>query len=359
MRHKRVVCYAGAVLAVFLMVGPAAAAETTGETKAEAKPEMTPEQHHAKGEVLYNKKWVHIETLFKDYRQGRHELAYAEKRGDRAKDELAGLHREMALMKSETRETERPVRMELGKARNELRKYNHMLRKNPPVKPTLRDLPRQPRRPAGYSSRRNSSNYGSSSSSRSSNSDRYDDQMREWRRTCEAIKSDNEAKIKKYQAESKIYKQEQAEAKAAVPKLEATIKESLAKLDEIDTGLKEKQAPTRNKSDGVTEGVLAHNRKVGVVRTRVAQMAAALRAAPQSLRAKHGIIEFEKVFYASSELKMTYEKTQGEINRVRDQLKAESEKAGIPFPEEWRHPQQDRMDAIKALVEKAAGAAKT
>ena len=143
-----VVRFVGTLLALFLVVGPALSAEAPGDAKAEAKPKMTPEQHYAKDEVLYNSNWVLITTLFKDYREGRHALRSAQARGDRTSDELAGLHREMALMKGETRETERPVRLELGKARNELRKHNHILRKRAPTKPTLREIPRQPRRPA-------------------------------------------------------------------------------------------------------------------------------------------------------------------------------------------------------------------
>ncbi len=361
MRQMIVVRFIGTLLALFLVVGPALSAEAPGDAKAEAKPKMTPEQHYAKDEVLYNSNWVLITTLFKDYRRGRYELTSAQARGDRTSDELAGLHREMALMKGETRETERPVRLELGKARNELRKHNHILRKRPPIKPTLREMPRQPRRPAGYSSsnRNRSSSYGSSGSNRSSSSDRYDDLLRDWRRTAEAIRSDNDQKLKKYQVEVKVYREEQAEAKTEIPKLEATIKTCLGKLGEIDADLKEKQAPTRQKSDHATESVLARNRQISVLETRVKQMADALRAAPETLRAKHGIVEFEKVFYTSYELRATYTKTQSEINRVRDQLKAESEKAGIPFPEKWRHPQQDRMDAIKALVEKADAARKS
>ena len=354
MRHMRFVRFTGAVLGIFLVVGPAAAAEAPGETKAETTPQMTPEQHYAKDEVLYNDEWVLITKLFKDYRLALHELQHAEKRGDGAKEELADLQREMALMKTEGQETERPVRTELGKARNQLRDCNHVLRKQPPAKPTLKELPDRPRQPAGGSSR--NSGYSSSGGYRSSAQDRYDDQLREWRRTCEAIRAENEAKLKKYQTELKTYQHEQAEAKAAVPKLEATIKACLAKLEEIEADLTEKQAPTRSKSDSVTETVLAQNRKLSVVESRVEQKAAALRAAPESLRAKHGIIEFEGVFCTSYELRTTYEKTQAEIERVREHLKAESEKAGITLPDKWRHPQQDRMDTLKALLDKAEAA---
>lgn len=74
MRDMGCVRYMGILLALFLVAGPAVAAETPGEAKAEAKVEMTPEQHYAKDEVLYNNQWVLITTLFKDYRRGRYEL---------------------------------------------------------------------------------------------------------------------------------------------------------------------------------------------------------------------------------------------------------------------------------------------
>jgi len=37
-------------------------------------------------------------------------------------------------------------------------------------------------------------------------------------------------------------------------------------------------------------------------------------------------------------------------------LKAEAVAGGPPMPADWRHPQQDRMDALKALIAKAKAA---
>lgn len=344
---------AGVLVAVSLIVGVAGSAIVAAEGEAA----MMAEQHYAKGEVLYGKEWVPIEKLFKDYRKARYELSYAETRGDRTRDQLEGLHRDMALMRSETREAERPVRVVLGKARNELREYNRILRKNPPVRPILREMPTRPRRPSGYTGS-GSSRFGGTSSSRNSSSNRYDDLIREWRRRCSEIQAENDRKVKKYQQELKIYSQEQARAKAEIPKLMATIGECDQKLEGIESDLKTKQQPTRSRSDGVTEEALAQNRKISVIETRIKNMATALRAAPEALRFKHGIVEFEDVFYTMAELRATHGKTQAEIDRVSEQLKAESEKDGIPFPEKWRHPQQDRMDAIKAVLEKAEAAYK-
>lgn len=360
MRHMRTVRYTGVVLALCLVVAwgglPAAAADAAAEPEAKAAAVADPAQvaaeHHAKGEVLHGKEWVPIDTLFKDYQRARAELDVAKERSDLVKDRLATVTREMTQIKSEVKETERPVRAELGKARNALRDYNRALKKPAPVKPTLAEVPLPPKRPSGYSSNRRDNNYSNNNSGRSSMDDRYEERMQEWRRQATYIKQANDQKSKKYQQEFDEYRKEQAEAKTEVPKLEAKIKECQAKLGEVADDLDTKTAPTRGKSDSMTEDALAQDRRVDVIEARIANIAGSLRAAPEPLRLKHGIVEFEDIFYSAPELKATYTRTQAEIDRVRDQLKAESDKAGIPFPETWRHPQQDRMDAMKALIEK-------
>jgi len=365
-RHMRMVRYTGVALALCLVLAwggsPAVAADAAAEPEAKPAAAVDPAQvaaeHHAKGEVLHGKEWVPVDTLFKDYRRARAELEAAKDRSDHVKDRLATVTREMTQIKSEVKETERPVRAELGKARNALRGYNRILKKSAPIKPTLAEVPPAPKRPSGYNnSNRRNNDYDNSNSGRSSTDDRYDDRMREWQRQASFIKQANDQKSKKYQEEMAEYKQQQAEAKSEVPKLEAKIKECAAKLGEVAEDLDAKTAPTRGKSDSMTEDALAQDRRVDVIETRVLNMAGSLRASPEPLRLKHGIVEFEDIFYSAPELKATYTKTQAEIDRVRDQLKAESDKAGIPFPDAWRHPQQDRMDAMKTLVEKVQVAA--
>jgi len=57
-----------------------------------------------------------------------------------------------------------------------------------------------------------------------------------------------------------------------------------------------------------------------------------------------------------AEMEKAYTELQGEIDRVREELRAEYQKTGRSFPADWRHRQQDKADALKAVVAKAKAA---
>jgi chromosome segregation ATPase len=327
-----------------IAANPAAPAAAAGTAAVE-----TAREHYAKGEVKYEQAWVPIEKLFKDYLAGRHELDAAAKRVDAVRDQLGDLQRELAATKGEVSETERPIRADLSKARNRLRECSRTLSKQPPAKPRLKDIPSAPRiSDSGSSDHGGSSGYGHGSNNNSSS----DNARQMWREKVEVIKQQNDQATKKYQQEMASLQKEQAAARAEVPKLESTIKQCEEKLKKLGADLETKQAPTLNQTLATNEEVRAENRKTEVLEGRVEDMAKALRAAPEDVRLRNGIVEFEGRFYSAYELQQTHKTTQAEIDAVREQLKAESDKAGLPFPENWRHPQQDRMDAIKRLVEK-------
>lgn len=349
MRYTWIALVAAAFLAACGTVEAAASEAPAATPPAAPAATLTPAEHYAKGEVLYDKEWLPIDRLFKEYLQSRHELDRAGKRGDDVRGRLEDLQRELAQVKGEVSETERPVRAELSKARNKLRDYSRTLAKKAPVKPQLREIPPAPAA-SSYSSSNNrgDTRYGTSGSSNNNN----DDRRRAWREKADAIKRENDQAMKKYQLDMTEYTREQNEAKAEAPKLQATIKDCEEKLKALGAELDAKQAPTLNQTNATTEEARDYNRRIEAIETRVENMMKALRAAPETLRYTHNIVEWEAQFYTVAELQETYTTTQTEIDKVHEQLKAESEKAGLPFPENWRHPQQDRMDAIKALVAK-------
>jgi len=316
------------------------AEDTQEKPSAEAEPILSPEEHYAKGEAKYDGAWMPIQKLFEMYVRERDQLRYIRQHGSAEQEQLQKLHREMALIRGEARQEQQPVRRELAKARNELRECNRILHLSPPSKPQLQRLPSPPRRPAsGYDS-----DYDSSSGW-------YDKARRDWERQCEAIRRQNKVRMEQYQRELQAYQKKQNDAKQAVPKLEAKIKECMKELGEIEAEYEKKGAPTLRRSDQVTDRVRAHNRRVEVIEARVEAMTKALLAVPEPIRHKHGIVAFEGEFHTSRELSRLYQETQTEIDRVREKLKGDCEKADIPFPEDWRHPQQDRMDTIKTLLE--------
>jgi len=355
MRSTSILCRTAPYLAAVLTLAAAGGvwAQADAEPTAPAKPTsaLSPEEHWAKGEAEYAGEWIPIPKLFEKYVAERNRLRYVREHGTEAQDRLNKLHQEIASIKSEQRQEQMPIRQELGKARAELRRCSAILRKSAPVKPKLIPRPSQPRRP------RSSYGHGSSSSSRGM-SGWYEQAQREWERQCDAVDRENEKRMQQYQRDLQEYQAEQSKAKAEVPKLEATIRKCMEELGEVEETFEDKQEPTLQKSENATEAVRAHLRQVEAMQSQVEALANALRVVPETIRFQHGILEFEGEFHTVPELRRLHSETQADIDRVRNKLKAECEQLDLPFPEDWQHPQQKRMDAIKDLLDQADAARK-
>jgi hypothetical protein len=87
--------------------------------------------------------------------------------------------------------------------------------------------------------------------------------------------------------------------------------------------------------------------------SRAGSLADALRRAPEDQRLRRGICEWEDTFYPVDELRRIHDDLKTARDRDRAELKAKAEAAGRTLPEDWRHPQQDRIDALKILIERA------
>jgi len=53
------------------------------------------------------------------------------------------------------------------------------------------------------------------------------------------------------------------------------------------------------------------------------------------------------------ELRRILDDLNAACDRDRAELKAKVEADGRALPEDWHHPQQDKIDALKALIERA------
>jgi len=309
---------------------------------------LTPEQHWAKGEVKYGEGWAPIEKVFQDYLAAKEELKPLDEKLKAARGDAAAIQLQMNNMKNDNLASERPIRTDMGKAnvkRRELAKAAEALE---PPKPQLQAVPPQPR---DYSA-----NIRSTYSSGNSNN-AYDDAMRNWRRQADAVNRANDAATKKYQADLAAWRKARDDAKNQLPKVDQQIKDLDKKLEQSAADLTVKQAPFMEKYKAANEEAGGIMRKMSAVETRVQAIVDALKSAPETMRLKHGIAEWEGEFVALADLEKTYTATQAEIDRVRAQLKADAQQAGRAFPTNWRHPQQDRMDAMKALLDKAKAAA--
>jgi DNA repair exonuclease SbcCD ATPase subunit len=310
---------------------------------------MTAEEHWAKDEVKYNNAWVSIDKLFQDYQAAKPELQPLGDKIKAGRDAAGAIQSQLNSMKNESALAERPTRNDLMKANTKRRELAKAADAPEPQKPNLQPIPPQPR---NYSA----TVRGQSSSSRGFGSNQYDDLLLRWQQQVDAIRRANDTATKKYQDDRAQWQKARDDAQKQLPKLDADIKTLEQKLQQFAADLAIKQAPLMEKHKAISEEIRGIDRQVSAVETRIQNMADALRAAPEALGLKHGICEWEGGFSLLADLEKLYETTQADINRVHAQLKAEAQQAGRPFPENWRHPQQDRMDALKALVAKAKAA---
>jgi len=311
----------------------ARAALSTVEGAAPAS-SATDEEHFAKGEVQFDNQWVPIDDLFKDYQAARTQLQGLNSQVDATRGRMAEFQHQLNDMKNQSAVQERPIRAEIAKAKAKQREYQKALNARAPTPPQLQPMPPQPAQ-TNYTNQ-----YGT-------------DPQEQWRRQCDAIRVQNDQLKQQYKQQLDAYKKKQDEAKKEMPKVLASVKQDEDQLKKIADDLSTQQAPSAEKYKAVSDEMGAILRQTTVLETGIQSMAAAMRAAPDTVRFGHGIVEWEGVFYPLADLEKLYTDTQAEINRVNQQMKAEAEAAGRTFPPDWRHPQQDRMDALKVLVDHA------
>jgi len=319
---------------------PAAAPESApapGSAPAAPSPTspMSDVEHFAKGEVQFDNRWMPIEDLFKDYQAARAEVPGLNSQVDAQRVRMGELQHQLNEMKNQSAVQERPIRADLAKAKAKQREYQKALNAKAPTPPQLTPMPPQPAQ-TNYTTNR----YGNT------------DPQEEWRRACAAIKAQNDQLIQQYRQALDAYKKTQDEAKKEMPKVQATIKQDEDQLKKIADDLETQQAPIADKFKAASDEMGAILRQASALEARIQSMAAAMRAAPETVRFARGIVEWEGVFYPLADLEKLYADTQAEINRVNQQMKAEADAAGRPLPANWRHPQQDRMDALKALLDR-------
>jgi len=319
-------------------------------------------EHLAKGEIRCGDAWVPIDKVFQDYRAVRAEVTGQQDTANAARTKIAELQYQLTAMKNDAAIADRPARAEMAKAKGQQRDFNHVMDVPSPQKPVLRPIPPAPRRTSYSTGGGGGSSYGAWGSgsggynSGNNNNSAYDNAMQDWQRTSQILTQQNNQLNQKYNQDYGEWKKKQDDAKKEMPKLNATIKDCGAKLDRSQADLAVKQAPTLEKVKAANDEALAIGRQVAAVEYRLKVLFDALRAAPELMRFQHNIVEWETVFHPLSDLEKMLAETQAEVNRVRDQMKSEATAAGRTFDPKWRHPQQDRLDALKTLIDRAKAA---
>jgi recombinational DNA repair ATPase RecF len=156
-----------------------------------------------------------------------------------------------------------------------------------------------------------------------------------------------------YQKQLADYQKMRAQGEALVKEAAAKIADCEKQLAVLDKQLADAQTPLLAKRQTATDEIQATGRQVRALLGRSPAIEQAMRDAPENVLFSHQVVEWDGAFYLLDELRTLHAQQQAEIDRVRDALREDAQRAGRSFPDDWRHSQQDKMDALKALIERA------
>ena len=298
------------------------------------------ESHLARGEVRYGDAWVPVEKLFQDYRATGAALKALDDKCCPVRQRLADLGRQLSKAGFESGSQDWALRLEIAKIRNQQRDYRKTLADKPPSKPLPEPLPPPPQPTRSWHS----------------NTPTYLQAYRDWQMRCELIKRANEEALAKYNQDMTEFNRKQEDIKKQIPQMDTTVKQLEEKLVKVAADLQANLQPLLDKQKSARAELQAFDRERDALTTRLNLVEKAIRSAPEPIRMARGIVRWEDAFHSLADLEKLYNETQAEINQVVNQMKAEATAAGRTFPPDWRHPQQDRMDALQALIAKVKAA---
>ncbi|HET6440849.1 MAG TPA: hypothetical protein VFH53_00615 [Phycisphaerae bacterium] len=167
------------------------------------------------------------------------------------------------------------------------------------------------------------------------------------------VNAGNKVVQQRYNLALQAYRRRQNYARKEMSGLEERITELEAQLATLDAQLPSEQTPLLVELRALREKQDNLARQVGAAMSRAGALADNLRQAPEDQRLRRGICEWEDTFYSVDELRRILDDLKTACDRERDELKDKFEADGRILPEAWRHPQQDKIDALKALLERA------
>jgi hypothetical protein len=307
-------------------------------------PTAADSEHFARGEVKFDKGWVLLDTLYSSYKAARTELEAQNVKVNAAKTRVTEVQRQVNEARNKSNTLSQPIRADLAKQKARQRELQKTIDAPPPAKPVPQPIPPLPAR--------NTGGYGGYGGYSPADQQRYQQAQQERQR----IIQENQTAQTKYAQDLATFKQSQADARKEMPTVLAAIStaEDLATKAEAD--LQAQLAPIQEKQKGVNEVLAGVTKEADAIDARIRTMAAALHDAPEVMLFKRNIVEWDGLFSPLDDLEKYYKETQTEISRLHDQLKAEAEAAGQTFPADWRHPQQDRLDALNAVLTRARAA---
>jgi len=318
---------------------PAPPATTAGGSLSQA-------QHYARGEVQFGDHWVPIATIFKDYQAACVQLKDLTDRAEAARLRPTKVSDELNRARVESAAEEKPIRQEIYKARSIQIKNAKVLAEPPPQKPVPKPIPPEPTGAAGaWTHNENNWNINPAQIHAA------------WERRSNAIQKENQAAEDAYNKALAEYKQKHDEAQKQRDEATATIKECGEKLATIAAELKAKQQEIQAGAATAAQDAQQLDQETAALKPKHDAMAATLHAAPEDLRLKHGILEWQGAYYSPDEIQKLIADLDADAAKAKEKAKADAALAGTTLPLNWRSARQGDIDSLKALLNKAKAAA--
>ena len=250
---------------------------------------------------------ITIENLFQDYVEAREEVRRLGTERDAEQSHMSDLEQQIRQIQLQYAAEVRPVRSDLSRARAKLSACNRVLAE------------REPRRPVKGID----------------------------------VNAGNKVVQQRYNRKLASYRRRRDYAQREMSGLAQQIMELETQLATLDAQLPSEQTPLLEELRVLRtkQNTLAQNFSTAMSRTRT--LADALRRVPEDQRLRHGIYEWKSTFYSLDELRRLLDDLNAACDHDRSELEAKVEADGRTLPENWRHPQQNKIDALKARIERA------
>ncbi len=335
------------LLVTALSAGAALAGAATAPTPTAAKTVLPPDApaRMAGGETFYEGGYIPLNLLLDDYHATHAQLDEVVVKNKAARAQLEGAQKDLAPLKAKVDELMGPSLGELEEAKARLAELQKVLA-TPLSAPGEQEMLKQKLRPDGSAPPDGAISGGSA----------YSPEAPEWRKQSAVGLAKSRQEQQDYQKALDELRKDQAAALKELPGVEATIQKDEAKLAEIQSHAPPELVALMTKVAAAEDEVKTGEQDAQVLQDRIKSMGNAFRLVDEPLRLKYDVVEWEGGFVRLADLEKAAADIKADIARARERIAADAKAAGKPFPADWKPSQQDRLDAVTALIQKVKDA---
>jgi hypothetical protein len=311
---------------VLAMAAPRASGESS---------EATDSQHLARGDVKFAGQWVALPDLVAQSRAVRAENDAAGAKVKAAMARMVEISHALEQARDDYHKAQDDIGVDLGKNQTKMQKAQAHLAMPLPTKPSILPEPAEPMR----------SDYKDNTS--------YTAAHNVWLTEKERTQNDNLHHQDIYDKEMERYTDMQQRGKTALAEATVAIEDCKKRMEDARFVRKGKEKVLTDELAKLTADQAAAVKVSADLATKLKTMAEAIRTSPEAVRTSKGIVDWNGQFYTLADLQATLDKMTAEVAEARKQAEERAAKVGGTLPLEWRHPRQDDIEALRAVIEKA------